>query len=643
MERAVLLSFFVIVMQHCQVGTAVFVEATFNDTRCEEAVVCPDEPLLFNCTVTGSPVAEATVRLPTGEEVDILSTNMTVGAENLPDGVTVHSHDVMVDGSNTDYILTLAINNASLLTGNLTCDSLLTSKTEEATCPVTNDPTPPGNLSQNSSANTGTSTEIYWQSPESTGGQGVSISGYTVRVDGREPETVTVGSEVFTRTLSGLDYNTRYSVAVTANNSCGLSSPPANASVFIEARAPPTPSISRPVLDCGVLLKEGRPISISWTYGEMKEGVLYPGRQSAMVEVTPGGTVCSGVAMSDTSCTTNITNDDNYSINLTVSNDIGPSQPVIVMFDSTLLSAGNNLNSDLPNVKITVNPLCNTTMHTYEVTVGFGVRKETEDSCFPIKELEEISTDANRTYFVSGISLESGERYCYTASLAIDGNTVAEIKGAGEVFVHEPTIPTAMDGLIIGVGVALGIVLVFGVIIALIVILICIRNKNQKGKDANMLPLSSRLGPASSATKESRAGETVDAPTYQDPNTISRTPHPSTGELYTEVQPGNKARKNKAEEAGPMYQDPSTIEHETATSGDVYAMPQKKVKKGKKGKKEEEPELTEEQTAALYSVPDRKGQKAKSEGLTYADLDIHHSAKKAPPSAGSTYVDIKYD
>ena len=63
-------------------------------------------------------------------------------------------------------------------------------------------------------------------------------------------------------------------------------------------------------------------------------------------------------------------------------------------------------------------------------------------------------------------------------------------------------------------------------------------------------------------------------------------------------------------------QDPTTIEHQQAASGDVYAMPQK-GKKGKKGKKKEkEEELTEEEKAALYSTPDRKGQKAKSEGVS---------------------------
>ena len=64
-----------------------------------------------------------------------------------------------------------------------------------------------------------------------------------------------------------------------------------------------------------------------------------------------------------------------------------------------------------------------------------------------------------------------------------------------------------------------------------------------------------------------------------------------------------------------LSQDPSTIEHQEAPGGELYAMPQKPSKKGKK-KEEEAHELTEkEKAAALYSVPDRKGQKAKSEGV----------------------------
>ena len=70
-----------------------------------------------------------------------------------------------------------------------------------------------------------------------------------------------------------------------------------------------------------------------------------------------------------------------------------------------------------------------------------------------------------------------------------------------------------------------------------------------------------------------------------------------------------------------LSQDPSTIEHQEAPGGELYAMPQKSSKKGKKKKDEETHELTEEEKAALYSVPDRKGQKAKSEGVS-AQLTI---------------------
>ena len=53
-------------------------------------------------------------------------------------------------------------------------------------------------------------------------------------------------------------------------------------------------------------------------------------------------------------------------------------------------------------------------------------------------------------------------------------------------------------------------------------------------------------------------------------------------------------------------QAPGTIEHQEAPGGDVYAVSQK----AKKGKEEKE------ETAALYSKPDREGQKAKSQGVS---------------------------
>ena len=56
------------------------------------------------------------------------------------------------------------------------------------------------------------------------------------------------------------------------------------------------------------------------------------------------------------------------------------------------------------------------------------------------------------------------------------------------------------------------------------------------------------------------------------------------------------------------------IEHHEGPSGDLYAMPRKSKKnKGKeKEEKEGQIELTKEERAALYSVPDKKRQKFKS-------------------------------
>ena len=81
---------------------------------------------------------------------------------------------------------------------------------------------------------------MQWQSPEETGGRGISISSYTVTVsDDAEIMSESVSDDgrdgAFSHTISGLDYNTVYGVEVTAINSCGFTSQPAATSVFIEA------------------------------------------------------------------------------------------------------------------------------------------------------------------------------------------------------------------------------------------------------------------------------------------------------------------------------------------------------------------------------------------------------------------------
>ena len=65
------------------------------------------------------------------------------------------------------------------------------------------------------------------------------------------------------------------------------------------------------------------------------------------------------------------------------------------------------------------------------------------------------------------------------------------------------------------------------------------------------------------------------AAVYQDPNTIQRQAAPTTGDLY--AQPDKPARHQQKQQAMelPTYQDPSTIQHEAAATGDMYALPDK--------------------------------------------------------------------
>ena len=115
------------------------VDASFDDPRCGmDERVCPNDPLLFTCTVTGSDDSLAAVTLPSEEIVLILSDNTTsVGEEGLPVGVRVHSHDAVDDGTR-NYTLTLAIDRASILNGNnvVCANGVSGPPIAEASCPV---------------------------------------------------------------------------------------------------------------------------------------------------------------------------------------------------------------------------------------------------------------------------------------------------------------------------------------------------------------------------------------------------------------------------------------------------------------------------------------------------------------------------
>ena len=120
------------------------VEASFNDPNCSY-LVCPNTPLLFTCTVTGSIASLASTRLPSEQVVTVHSDNTTsLGGGEIPDGVTVHSFDARIDGGVANYMLTLAIERASILTGSaIICeDGALSPETDQATCPIATGMTP---------------------------------------------------------------------------------------------------------------------------------------------------------------------------------------------------------------------------------------------------------------------------------------------------------------------------------------------------------------------------------------------------------------------------------------------------------------------------------------------------------------------
>ena len=53
-------------------------------------------------------------------------------------------------------------------------------------------------------------------------------------------------------------------------------------------------------------------------------------------------------------------------------------------------------------------------------------------------------------------------------------------------------------------------------------------------------------------TKDTSSAET--GPTYEDPNSIKRTPHPTTGEVYTDVNLDKKNKKQGNTTGAAVYQ-----------------------------------------------------------------------------------------
>ena len=73
---------------------------------------------------------------------------------------------------------------------------------------------------------------------------------------------------------------------------------------------------------CIIITRKSRCINTLYTqYGVQEMGVVYPREMTVSVELDPGDITCSD--MTDTSCTTVITSDGEYTARVTVSNDIG--------------------------------------------------------------------------------------------------------------------------------------------------------------------------------------------------------------------------------------------------------------------------------------------------------------------------------
>ena len=103
---------------------------------------------------------------------------------------------------------------------------------------VVGDPGPPIDLTHNISANTVSSAVITWDPPSTTGGgDGISITGYRIMSsDNGLNLNKRVNDTIYMCNITGLQYNTNYSVEVTALNSCGQESGPVSVVVNIEAR-----------------------------------------------------------------------------------------------------------------------------------------------------------------------------------------------------------------------------------------------------------------------------------------------------------------------------------------------------------------------------------------------------------------------
>ena len=183
--------------------------------------------------------------------------------------------------------------------------------------------------------------------------------------------------------------------------------------------------------------------------------MVYPGVLNASVHLDPGDGTCSSA--DGTNCSATITSDDVYNVSLTLTNDVGPTQSKLDMFDCewivcmgicliTLLvfmlhvhyvlarisnctihvctchnlltvTELNVKGEDATSVRVTLNSLCRDNK-LYTVQVFFGVREEgSDDDCVPQQPVTEDILPGQSvilTVDTTTLMLGPGQEYCST-------------------------------------------------------------------------------------------------------------------------------------------------------------------------------------------------------------------------------------
>jgi hypothetical protein len=253
------------------------------------------------------------------------------------------------------------------------------------------------------------------------------------------------------------------------------------------------------------------------------------------------------------------------------------------------------------SLTVTVNTACTVSC---PVTVSFGTQPVSSGSCeFQQNVTSKMPLSPGDTTTLSveagSVTIQSGETYCYLVTLC--GNPVHEGSGGGG------GLPSAAVGGIVAGG-AVTLLVTLAIITGLCLLWFYhkqTRCYKQRDNTTGVVAIECQ-------------GHCEDMPQMSKKNDQGKEKEVETGQQeLTEEEKADlysvpdKKRFQTAE--GPV-----AIEHQEGPSGDciLYTVPQKPKKNKGKEKKENagQEDLTEEEKAALHSVPDKKRQKFKTAG-----------------------------